>query len=327
MNTIDKLTSETNPTIIKAAAQELLSALWFTHSTDTNTGFEFYHNPVSRPIEKSAINKIAEYLSDPAKPEFGSGMQSKIYKIKIWNQIYVIAKKRLDNNLKDEIEAQQKMYDIIKKAWLCNQIVIPEIHGCYNNSDDNAIVMEYLPGKTLFHLKAEKVLGFIAENTFWWNQDTKTTNKEQIDGCSSDKDMRSLIQKIAKTIPSNAILDLKSLRNKTTKLKTKEWDDSYPFAMTSIIHNTYLNLAKAHFSNMKLFDDTEADIVKNLFTTLLNLMKTNNFVHWDLNPNNIMYIPKEKKRAIIDFGLSAQYQWEHQRDTKFFQDSFHSTWI
>jgi hypothetical protein len=60
--------------------------------------------------------------------------------------------------------------------------------------------MEYLPGKTLFHLKAEKILSFVAELLA-----LDESIKRDISTCASDKDMRSLIQTIATMIPHNTI--------------------------------------------------------------------------------------------------------------------------
>jgi tRNA A-37 threonylcarbamoyl transferase component Bud32 len=145
--------------------------------------------------------------------------------------------------------------------------------------------------------------------------------------------MRSLIQTIATMIPHNTIQAIQWFKNKVLTLWDQEGQDAYPFMMTNIIHNAYINISNlttAHWTKMQLFTLEEWRIVKELFTKVLDLMKQHNFVHWDLNPNNIMCIKSEwpdTKRAIIDFGLSEQHHGNYERDSKFFQDSFHSAWL
>lgn len=117
-------------------------------------------------LSDSEIVEIGDYLSNinQNRDRYSKGSEWFIYKIALKDKEdnlkeYIIAKKRYDNLAEGERAIHQKIQEIISQKNIdIGMIDIPRLRALLNIKGEQFIVMDFVKGKTLYHILIEKIL-------------------------------------------------------------------------------------------------------------------------------------------------------------------------
>lgn len=222
---------------------------------------------------------------------FTHGQEWEVYKIHIDGSTYLIAKKRFDNNCMHEVAMQQKAYDISKTSL--SWVRVPRIVDNFRNGKDEYIVMEYVPGKTLYCLIFEKIVEQSLLQHF--------SLQEVQDYISPDGSVH--------------FEDDEDAKNKTNELlnklyiagKSKENPQSFVIDKNGNKRFLIEQVFNDHITKIQIFNEQEKKQIQSQLHKFIGDMHTQWLHHRDVwaNTRNIMFVPNPQGWYIlylIDFG-------------------------
>ena len=79
---------------------------------------------------------------------FTAWQEWEVYKIDLWFWDLLLLKRRFNSGAEKEYELQEIVYDLSKKS--SSWIKVPKPIDCFNNKEDEFILMEFIKWKTLY---------------------------------------------------------------------------------------------------------------------------------------------------------------------------------
>lgn len=126
--------------------------------------------------KQKVMTYVVNLVNKHKVPLFAFGKQWEIYKVALpyewWEKYYLIAKKKKDKNdpeydLRDEFRLQSKVYEEVKHDY----VKVPEPYWYQETlNGDQYMVMEFVPGNTLYSLIIKKIIE--KNNPNYWNIDS-----------------------------------------------------------------------------------------------------------------------------------------------------------
>ena len=275
-------------------------------------------------VWKLIIDQVIDKIKNKDIEHLGQGTEWVVYKVKVklpWNneQILLVVKKRFDNNLKNEIDMQNKFYDIAQdsKCW----IKVPKALWETNIDWDNYLLMEFVNGKTLFNLKLEKIASeiykkFADKYPEFFNEltainkdiDINNINKKSMINFNTDEDARKQMYRILSFLNDQWEIFIRKHTwvQGAIILDTKSFND----LLTKIYYDN--DIDKSVFSLKEWRDIQER--MKKFFYEAHKKWCFHRDIWW--NPTNIMFEQDWDKiiPVVIDFGKSKTYEWDWRNE-------------
>lgn len=270
--------------------------------------WEYIYLQVKEKIEKNDMKYIAE------------GKEGVVYRIEIElpnqeKKTFLAVKRRFNNTIQKEINIQEKFFEKTVKdnTW----VKVPEILWQVHTNEGKYFLMEYIPGKTLFTLKLEKIAEFFY-NKFYKKYPeffekikyiNKDINPKNINKCNkfdfkNDTEARDWLYKIISFMNENQEWYLKKYTNipGIILLDKKNYDD----IMDKIYNDESMEI--------KIFEQKEWWILYDKIQNFLYQCHESGLFHKDIgwNPTNIMFIQGKENiiPVIIDFWKWEIITWE-----------------
>lgn len=302
--------------IMSDAKNQVLDITHFFLGSKNDIEIDESINKVKLAIEIAPENFKNFILNEISNNQALTNWQEwEIYKIKLENKNYIIAKKRFDNNSQIETELQNYAFKLSKesKSW----VKVPEIFYEFSDWNNGYIVMEYIEWKTLYTIIWEEMVNSQLIPLISKLVDKKVNNWEIIykKYLGEINEFKKLYWNWNKIVFNNDYESQSAMRTICWILYDLwyiDWNfDSY--TVNKISNERYYwveqKLLNDFLSKIQIFDEDDKEIIVNKIKIFLDDIHKKWFYHRDLwkNFRNIMINWTDV--TIIDFWRSVTNMW------------------
>lgn len=259
---------------------------------------------ITRNILSSIKSRLGEDIYQQNKKNIKKILQDKVFPElhSIYNKDIIVTKKRFDGNIWHELEIHRKAFETVTHSE--NTAHIPQVFPELCTKD--SLVMEYIPGKTLYCMILEKIILYYSQlKSKWFDQNAFL---EIFPDTIKSKDEKWYTFSFSDDTQAEKYFS-KAIRYILTETQYK--GDRLFFENTNQIEKIIMQEYEHLLKNQKvqIFDKETLKILEEKIKNTLTLLHDNNIYHRDLweNPRNIMFTKADNtyEPRIIDFWVSV----------------------